>query len=108
MREDNLLAVAALVTAVLGGLATLVVGVATLIATVRGNREIAETRSDLNGRLDSLVAEATTRAYLQGVKDGEARSAALAAAKPGWKPALPSGAVSPPIPSAGGPDNPKG
>jgi hypothetical protein len=68
---DDVTGWAALVTATLGGAATLIVSIATLIATVRGNRQIENNSKVLNGRLDQLMSEAATRAYLQGVREGE-------------------------------------
>jgi hypothetical protein len=46
----------ALVTACLGGLATLVVAVATLVAAIRARQDVREVRRELNGRLDQLLA----------------------------------------------------
>ena len=61
---------AAIITASLGGLATLCVAIATLIATLKGNREIAQNRNTLNGRMDELLEAARQGAYLAGVEEG--------------------------------------
>ena len=61
---------AAIVAALLGGLSTLVVAIATLWETIRGNRMVQGLRREVNGVQFDAIARAQRAAYLQGYHDG--------------------------------------
>lgn len=63
------LGIAALVTAGLGGMATLVVAVATMVVAIRGGRVGRENAAKLNGLMDERVESARVDAYQRGWQD---------------------------------------